>query len=208
MRDTAKWASAAVLVVGFAATARADSTQLVAVAAPAGEVHVPVLGVMTGIGLPDGATASIVVRPVRPLRVELGAASNYVSPGVRAGVTWIPLASWATPTLGASYGHFFERDANAAVRQITGDATFDSPLLSRFGYDFAAARVGVELGRQRFTFFLHAGITRVTGQIHNIAQASNDAAQTSGSMVTVTSTDPNVTVWTASVDLGCVVYLF
>lgn len=171
-------------------------------------VHVPFIGVMTDVGLPDGGTASLVVRPVRALRLELGAAHNLISPGVRGGVTWIPLRSWATPVIGAAYGHFFERDANPIVRTVSGDPTFDSPILDRIGYDFAVARAGIELGRQRFTFFLHAGVTRVTGQLHDVAQASNAAAAQSGSMVTVTSTDPRFALWTVSADVGFVIYLY
>ncbi len=195
-----------VVVLAAASAAHADSTQLVATAAPSSSSSSPNLGVMTGIGLPDGATASLAWRPIRALRVEAGAAHNVVSPGVRGGVTYIPFGSWATPTLGVGYGHFFERDANPAVRKISGDSTFDSPMLDRFGYDFASARIGLELGRKHVTFFLHVGITRVTAQIHDVAAAA--AGSTGSSMVTITSTDPNVTLWAPSVDLGFVVYLF
>src|SRR5580704_2516390 len=196
-----------VMVLAAASAAHADSTQLVAVAAPSNSTSSsPTLGVMTGIGLPDGATAALAWRPIRALRVEAGAAHNYVSPGVRGGITYIPFGTWATPTLGVGYGHFFERDANPAVRTISGDSTFDSPMLDRFGYDYADARVGLELGRKHVTFFLHVGITRVTAQIHDVAAAV--AGSTGASMVTITSTDPNVTLWAPSVDLGFVVYLF
>jgi hypothetical protein len=207
MGDIAKWAGVAV-ALGVATAAHADPTTVTTQVAIADPVRVPVLGVMADVGLPDAGTVSAVVRPIRALRLELGVAHDYIGPGVRGGVTWIPLKSWATPTLGVAYGHFFDRDANSAAREISGDPTISSPLLQRVGYDFAVARAGIELGRQRFTFFLHAGITRVTAQVHNVAEASNQAAQSSGSMVTVTSTDPNITVWTASVDLGFVVYLF
>ncbi len=200
---------AVVAVAALATNARADSTQLVATAAPApssGSTSGK-LGVIAGLGLPDGGTLGLAWRPVRPLRLEASFAHNYVSPGYRGGVTYIMLSSWATPTLGIGYGHFYDRDANSAVRTITGDATFDSAMLDRVGYDYADARIGLELGRKHFTFFLHAGVTRLTAQIHDVAEASNMAAQQSGSMVTVTSTDPNVRLWAPTVDLGFVVYL-
>jgi hypothetical protein len=198
-----------VAVAMVASVAHADSTQLVAKAAPAAPdtSMSGKLGLIAGIGLPDGGTIGLAWRPVRPLRLEASFAHNYVSPGYRGGVTYIMLRSWATPTLGVGYGHFYDRDANAAVRTITGDATFDSVMLDRVGYDYADARIGLELGRKHFTFFFHAGVTRLTAQIHDVAQASNTAAQQSGSMVTVTSTDPNIRLWAPTVDLGFVVYL-
>jgi hypothetical protein len=201
------------LVVAMIASAsslgHADSTQLVAKAAPAPDTGSMSgkLGLIAGVGLPDGGTLGLAWRPVRPLRLEASFAHNYVSPGYRGGVTYIVLDSWATPTLGVGYGHFYDRDANPAIRTITGDSTFDSVMLDRVGYDYADARIGVELGRKHFTFFLHAGVTRLTAQIHDVAQASNTAAQQSGSMVTVTSTDPNIRLWAPTVDLGFVVYL-
>jgi hypothetical protein len=202
--------SIAVLLV-LAGAAHADALQL-SVDAPsaASASHAsPHLGLMAGIGVPDGATAALAWRPVRALRVEAGVAHNYISPGLRAGLTYIPFRSWATPTLGIGYGHFFERNANPAVRQISGDASFDSPLLDRVGYDYEDARVGLELGRKHVTFFLHAGITRVTARIHDLAAAANaNTSGDGGSMVTVTSSDPKVTVWGPSVDLGVIVYLF
>jgi hypothetical protein len=199
-----------VVAIAIAGTsARADSTQLVAHLQPpsTSSDSSGTFGLIAGVGVPDGGTLGLGWRPVRALRLEASFAHNYISPGYRGGVTYIMLHSWATPTLSVGYGHFDERDANPAIRTITGDATFDSAMLSHFGYDYGDARVGLELGRKHFTFFLHAGITRVTAQIHDVAEASNMAAQQSGSMVTVTSTDPNVRLWAPTVDLGFVVYL-
>lgn len=166
----------------------------------------PHVGVMTDVGVPDAATAAVVARS-RSLRAELGIGHDVVGPGVRGGLTWTPLKWWAAPVLGAGYGHFFARDANPLVRTVTGDATFSSPLLERVGYDFAYARTGIELGRKRFTFFIHAGISRVTGEIRGVAQATNAAAADSGSMVTVSSTNPEVRIWSVSADLGFIVYV-
>ena len=193
------------VMMGMTASAAAEPG-VTATMAPASHTSsdVPTLGVMADLGLPDGATASLVGRPIRALRVELGVGDNGVGPGVRGGVTWIPFASWATPTLGVSYGRFFERDANPLVRSISGDATFSSPVLDRVGYDFANARLGLELGRKHVTFFLHAGVSAVTAQIHNLDMVTN----TPGSMVTVTTTDPHVRLVSVSANLGFIVYLF
>jgi hypothetical protein len=196
----------AMMVVGAVSPAAADSLSARARSAHTSDtVRVPFLGVMAGAGVPDGLTASLAVRPVRALRVELGAAHDGVGPGVRGGLTWIPFASWFTPTLGVAYGRFFERDANPLVRTLTGDPTIAEPVLERVGYDYATAQVGLELGRQRFTFYLHAGITRVTGQIHGLDATANTDPD---AMVTITTADPDIRLVTVSAKLGFILYLF
>ncbi|CAN5252231.1 hypothetical protein BH11MYX1_BH11MYX1_43840 [soil metagenome] len=188
------------VVSGVAGTASAQPSVIAR-----GEQHASgKVGVMTDVGVPDGATASLVLRPTRALRLEAGVAHNYISPGYRASVTYIPFASWATPILSVGYGTFFERDANPAVQKL--DPSFSSPVLEKIGYDFANARIGLELGRKYVTFFIHAGVSRVTGTVHNLDQVV--AAQTAAdSMITVTSTDPKVTLWGVSANLGFIFYV-
>ena len=141
-------------------------------------------------------------------RVEAGIASDGVGPGVRGGLTWIPLRSWATPIVGVSAGQMFERDANPLVRMISGDPTFSSPLLQRVGYHFASARIGLELGRSRVTFFIHAGVSAVTAQIHGLDMATNTAGSSSSPSVTVSTSDPHIRIVGVSANLGFIVYLF
>ena len=195
------------VLTGTAAAGPIATTASVSSAAHTSEG--PTLGVMADVGLPDGATASVVVRPVRPLRLELGAAHDGVGPGVRAGVSWIPFGTWITPTLGISCGRFFESDANKRVRTLSGDTTFSSPLLDKVGYDFASARVGLELGRKHVTFFIHAGASVVTGTVHNVDMATQ-SGMSSGttSTVTVSTTDPHVRLFSVSATVGFIVYLF
>jgi hypothetical protein len=192
----------AIAMMGLASTAAAQP--MVVAHAPAATPDSGTVGVMTDVGVPDGGTASLVVRPVRAVRLEAGVAHNLVSPGVRASVTWIPLSSWATPILSVGYGRFFERDANTIAQQLSGDHTFSSPLLDKVGYDFANARIGIELGKKYVTFFIHAGVSRVTGSVHNLDRAV--AAQTD-SMVSITTTDPKLTLWGVSANLGFIVYV-
>ncbi|MEO8844594.1 MAG: hypothetical protein ABI591_20975 [Kofleriaceae bacterium] len=199
----------AIAMMGWAGTAAAQSSLVVQ--APSQAPQTPsndsgTFGVMVDLGVPDGAVASLVLRPTRALRLEAGVADNLVSPGVRGTVTWIPFATWATPVLSVGYGHYFERNANAIAQQLAGDNSFTSPLLEKVGYEFANARVGLEFGRKYVTFFLHAGVSRVTGQVHNLDQVA--MSQTAkDSMVSITSTDPKVTLWGVSANLGFIVYV-
>jgi hypothetical protein len=206
MKCTGTVGIAVTALIVLAAVAHADPS-ITGFAAPASPVT-GTLGAIAGIGVPDGATLGLAWRPVHALRLEASFADNYISPGYRGGVTYIPFRSWATPTLGVAYGHFAERDANPVIRQVTGNPTFDSAMLDRFGYDYAAARVGLEFGRKPFTFYLHAGATRITAAVHDIAAASSSSAMQSASNVSITTTDGHVVLWAPTVDLGFVVYLF
>jgi len=195
----------AIAVLGLTASASAEPS-LVAHAPASWSDETGTIGIMTDVGLPDGGTASLVVRPIRALRLEAGVAHNVVSPGVRGSLTWIPLGTWATPVLSVGYGRFFERDANAIVQTVSGDPTLSSPLLEQVGYDFANARVGLELGKKYFTFFIHAGVSRVTATVHNIDRVAADQTA-ANSMVSVTTTDPKLTVVGVSANLGFIFYV-
>jgi len=185
----------------WAAPASASPETSVQAAAPA----VPWIGAMADIGLPDGATASIVVRPIRSLRAHAGVSHNMISLGERVGLTWVPLSWWFSPTLSVEYGHYAEGNANPLVRTVMGDQTFQSAVLERVGYDYLNGHVGLEFGRKWFTFYIHAGMSRVTGTVHNI-----DSETMTGNEGTTTvsfSKDPSIKLWAPSARIGFIVYL-
>lgn len=194
-------------IVAWAAPAAAspDAQADASSATASSSRRTPWIGAMADLGVPDGATLSIVYRPIRALRLHAGLSHNLISLGQRVGVTFVPLAWWASPTVSLEYGHFAEGNANPAVQRFSGDASMSSPVLDRVGYDYANARVGLELGRTWFTFYVHAGVSRITGTVHNL-----DAETMSGSSGTTTvsfTTDPTVQVWSVSARLGFIVYL-
>jgi hypothetical protein len=153
-------------------------------------------GVMADAGVPDGAMASLVYRPVSQIRLHGGVGHNGVSKGARVGVTLTPFRTWFSPTLSADYGRYAEGDANPLVRMVTGDEGFSSGLLERVGYDFANAHLGFAFGRKRFSFYLQAGMSRTSGTLHPEQMSS----------VTFTE-DPHVTIWSVSARLGFVLYI-
>jgi hypothetical protein len=190
-------------MLAWATPAAASPDELSAKAtAPA---SLPRFGAMADVGVPDGATASIVVRPIRALRVHAGLSHNMISLGQRVGVTVVPLSWWVSPTLSLEYGRYAEGNANPLVRAATGDATFSSAVLDRVGYSYANARVGLEFGRKWFTFYLHAGVSRITGSVHNLSAATMSGAE--GTTTVTFSNDPDVRLLTVSARLGFVVYL-
>ena len=164
----------------------------------------PWIGAMVDVGAPDGAGVSIVYRPIRMLRAHAGLSHNLISLGQRVGVTLTP-GWWASPTLTLEYGHFADGNANPLVRAASGDSTFSSAVLERIGYNYGNARLGVELGRKWFTFYLHAGMSLITGRVHNLSSETMSA--TSGTTTVSFSRDPNVRLWTPSASLGFVIYL-
>jgi hypothetical protein len=176
----------------------------ISVAAAAAPVT-PRIGAMADVGLPDGATASIVVRPIRALRVHAGVSHNMISLGERVGLTWVPLSWWASPTLSVEYGHYAEGNANPLARAVIGDTTFESAVLERVGYDYANAHLGLEFGRKWFTFYLHAGMSRITGTVHNISSETMTGSE--GTTTVTFSKDPTVKLWGPSARIGFVVYL-
>ena len=181
-RPTIVWVGAALLVLA---------------ATPGVAAGDPRFGVMADVGVPDGANASIVYRPVAPLRFSGGIGSNYVSRGVRAGVTLVPFSAAVTPTLAVDYGRYERGDANPLVQAATGDMELHSDVLSEVGYSYANAHVGLELGHRWFTFFIHGGMSRIDSDLRNLNSAD--------SSVTF-SQHPHVTMYAVSARLGFVFY--
>jgi hypothetical protein len=162
----------------------------------------PVFGVMADAGLPDGAIASLVVRPWQWVRAYAGGGSNSISHGWRGGMSLIPFG--AGPSLSVEYGHYNEGDANGLVRRVVSGSFSGSPLLDRVGYDYANAHVGLEFGGKRFTFFVHGGVSQVWAQVHNL----NTALQSTGSSTTIqVNQDPKVKVFGSSLKVGLILFL-
>jgi len=191
--------------VARAAAAPSSEVQLTARAVPAASSGSPRFGAMADVGLPDGATVSIVYRPIRAIRLHGGLSHNLISLGQRAGITWVPLSWWVSPTLSVEYGHYADGNANPLVRMVSGDTTFSSAVLDRVGYDYANAHLGLEFGRKWFTFYLHAGVSRVTGTVHNLSAAT--MSESSGTTSISFSKDPSVQLVSVSARLGFIVYL-
>jgi hypothetical protein len=165
------------------------------------------LGVSADVGVPDGGTAAVSVAPISLLRVHAGVSHNSVSPGIRVGATLVPLQTFVTPTLSVDWGRFKEGDANPMARRISGDDSIDSPALERFGYDYANAHVGLEIGRS-WTFYLHAGASRVTSVAHGLEAELESMADTGDPSTKITFTeDPKVTAWVPSARIGFIVHL-
>lgn len=165
------------------------------------------LAVAAGVGVPDGATASLVVAPLEILRLGAGVGHNGISTGVQGQLVLAPLPTRVHPTLTLGAGHFPAGDATPLARRLSKDPTLSSALLEEVGYDYATLQLGLELGRRRVSFTVHAGATMVRGPVRGLdAELSSRARDPGAAQLTLTS-DPRATLWAASFRIGLLVYV-
>jgi hypothetical protein len=163
---------------------------------------------MLDAGLPDGAMLSIAYRPWAWLRVHAGGGSNAISPGLRAGLVLVPLG--AGPSLTFEGGGYFEGNANDIASTVTGGKYEPNAIAERVGYTFMNLHLGVELGREYLTFFMHGGMSYLRAEIHDANQVfgaeTTDAYGTPVTTFRITS-DPMITALIPSFKFGLLVFL-
>jgi len=160
-------------------------------------------GLLVDGGVPGGAGLAGMFRPWDFLRVEGGLNWNYLSFGLRGGVTVIPFEWGLTPTLHLEGGHFFSGDAS---RFASGGGA--KVLLGHVPEDYLSASLGLEFGsQQRFVFFLRAGLCWIRTEARNIAQAV--AAENPGSTTTIKSAgNVSLLLQAPTVSFGVLLFLF
>jgi hypothetical protein len=187
-------------------TASAEEPQSVAAALKARQAERwPIFGVMGDVGLPDGAMASLVVRPWQWFRVYGGGGSNSVSPGWRGGLSLIPFG--AGPSFSFEYGHYKDGDANGVVRRVASKGFEGSPLLEKIGYDYANAHVGLDFGGRRAVFYVHGGISKVWAQVHNVNEALQSKSSAQSQTTVQIAQDPKITVVGSSLKVGLIIFI-
>jgi hypothetical protein len=160
------------------------------------------LGLQLDAGVPSGAAVSLVGRPWKFLRLDAGLGYNAVAYGIKGGVTLVPFHWWLTPTLGFGAGHYAPADAS---RFASGSSAAARQILSRVGYDYLSADLGLEIGGQdRFVFFLRAGLANLYPTVKDV----NGAMQAANPSVRMTAADPTIRARIPTVRLGFLVYLF
>jgi hypothetical protein len=162
---------------------------------------------MLDAGLPDGAMLSAVYRPWQWLRVHAGGGTNAISPGIRAGFGLVPFG--VGPSFTVEGGWYFEGDANRIATTVTGGNYQPNAMAEKVGYQFMNLHLGVELGRQYLTFFLHGGMSYVRAEIHQANRVfgaqTTDAYGTPLTTFRITS-DPVITALIPSFKFGLVVF--
>lgn len=160
-------------------------------------------GLIIDAGVPTGAGLAAMFRPWRFVRVEGGLNYDYVSFGLRGGLTFIPFEWAVTPTAHVEGGHFFEGDASS----FTSDASAKI-LLGHVPENYLSASLGLELGsQQRFVFFLRFGLSWIWSEGRNVAQAVN-AANTGGATTVKSAQNIPLLLQVPTVTAGALLYLF
>lgn len=155
---------------------------------------------MVDAGVPDGVTGSLVFRPLRPLHVHAGVGTNLISYGVRAGASLYLLPFAVSPSLSAEVGHYFAGDANDAAYRVGLTDDSDNPLLREVGYDYANLHLGLDFGRERLSFYIHAGMSAVRGKLKHLDEViAEDADET---LTFEVRGDPTVRLVTPSARIG------
>ncbi|HYR19659.1 MAG TPA: hypothetical protein VEQ15_09225 [Myxococcales bacterium] len=160
-------------------------------------------GLLVDGGVPGGAGLAGMFRPWRFLRLEGGLNWNYLSLGLRGGVTVIPFEWGLTPTLHLEGGHFFPGDASRFPSSAGAKI-----LLGYVPEDYLSASLGLEFGsQQRFVFFLRAGLSWIRTEARNFAQAVT--ADNPGSPTGVKSAgNISMLLQVPTVSFGVLLFLF
>ena len=135
--------------------------ELAAGSARAGDDRV--LGLSFAAGAPNGAEATVMVRPLSFLRLEGGITTDVVAPGFHAGVT-LAVPWYISPVLSVEVGHQYGGDWNKLV-QIAGISASSNALLQNVSYSYGSAHAGLELGfPNHFMLFVHAGYSVIRSE--------------------------------------------
>jgi hypothetical protein len=116
----------------------------------------PFVGVQVDVGAPDGLGASLVVTPIRFLRISVGGLTNGVGAGARAGLSLVafPRSSFR-PLIGVDGGYVFGNAGAWLPPLLTNKVWRNSVTGVNVG--FLDAHVGFELGSKNVAFTLRAG---------------------------------------------------
>ena len=180
--------------LSLAAAAALTSSSRTAAAEPGS------LGVMVDAGVPDGVTGSLVFRPLSMLHVHAGVGTNLISYGVRGGASLYLLPFAISPSLNAEVGRYFAGNANDAAYRVGLTDESDMPLLREVGYDYANLHLGLDFGRERFSFYVHAGMSAVQGKVKHLDELIAEDAE-EGLTFEVRG-DPTVKLITPSARIG------
>jgi hypothetical protein len=149
------WSAGAVVLAALAQPAWAAGPPALAATSQAADL--PRVGLSLDVGLPDGAIAALVVRPLPWLRLAGGGGSNGSALGMRLGATILPFG--AGPSLTLEAGGTREGDATTVLPFLRKSASTE--VLQHVSYQYGNAQLGLDFGRRRAAFFVHAGLSYV-----------------------------------------------
>lgn len=168
------------------------------------------IGVMTDLGVPDGANLGLVVRPAAWLHLHAAGGTNSVSLGFRGGATAIPHWFWHFgPSLTVEAGYCRVGNVNQVLRTFFQVPAWMKDYVQQAGYAYYNAHLGIEFGRGNVTGFIHAGGSYVDGTVRtpnavSVATGTNSPAANPPQVIL--GQDATVRVYTPSAKVGLIVY--
>ena len=148
--------------------------------------------------LPD-AGLLLTLRPTSWLRLQMGGGYNVLSFGLRGGATVVN-PFFVPVSLTCEGGHYFDGDANRAVRWFS-DGSRDIASLRQFSYDYLNLLGGYEFERRHVTIYIRAGVTWMGATVKDFQQSVYDATQ-----VDLQASNPRVTYRGPTVKVGIVYF--
>jgi hypothetical protein len=145
-------------------------------------------GLGVDAGLPDGANLAFVVRPLAQLRLHVAGGTNTAGAGFRGGLTVIPYWLWfVAPSLSLEAGWCRVGDVNSVITTFFQVPGWMKEYAQQAGYSYYNGHLGIEIGKSWITWFLHAGVSYVSG----VVRMPNPVPLTGVNNV-VTATTPDV----------------
>ena len=169
--------------------------------------HPRSLAVMLDAGLPDGVMLGAAYRPAFWARLQAGAGSNSISPGVCAGAVLVPFSEG--PSFTAEGGWYAEGNANGVVKQLAGPGYTDNQTAQHLGYQFVNLHLGLDFGGSNATFFIHGGMSYIHTTLRNAnGTLGGQTVSAQGAVTTYSfNQDVSLNAWLPSLKLGLLVYL-
>jgi len=144
------------------------------------------IGVLADLGVPDGLTAAVAVRPTRWLVAHAGAAHNSAALGGRLGTRLQVGRAAMAPFFALEVGAFAEGDVTAWAKDAAVSAGLDDAEIDRFGYRFGNAHLGLRFGSPTAALYLQAGWSLVSGTFHAVERRDGATMEPSVDLHTAT----------------------
>lgn len=129
------------------------------------------VGLQFDVGVPDGASLGVAVRPaITWARLEAAYTYSLIASGIRGGITLDPVDTVVAPTITVEGGETFNGELPGSWVNLSNNP--------RVNYQYVNVHLGLEFGRRdSWRFFLRGGATHVHAEATDL-HAANDATTT------------------------------
>lgn len=156
------------------------------------------------VGFPDGAGLSVVVRPIKMLRVHGGVTTAVFATGLRLGVSFVPFYFPITPTLTVEGGTYFPGNFSGPLSAVVKNVKFLDGA-KQVSYQYVNGHLGLEVGSpKRFVVFLRGGLSYTEFRVNRF----QDTLRVAANDPDLEAQDPALRVAGPSGKLGILFYVW